>query len=501
MATGIHSGIRSSKTNKTAHPPKTPLSWLLELEPRFKKGLLLLLALLLLSGVALKGWQQARSPRPLFPFELSEQSQREVSLELSRFGITHQIVPGQGVVVAPEDRAQASWKLSLEGLPRLHDRPAEASGYATSGERKKLALEQLQWDLSATLRQIPQVVQARVQIARNESPFAREKHPTTASVYVETQPGQDLSGEQIRGIFHLVAFSVPDLEPGNVSLMGPQGPYVLETEPERVKSDFQKELTAETTRKVQALLERIAPGRNALVVNIEFDLSEVEIKRKDYGGPGESKVEVLRKVQRESANRTGNSDEPATALSHDGKNWEYEKIGEATKVMADESYIWTVHKMPRVKRLSCAVAFDSAYQGQSEQLTRLVKEAVGFDGARGDGMAVEFVPMPMTPPRAALPPVEPPVVSEGWLSVPSLLLGAALSLGLGLLFMFWSTRRPRVEFEPTILEYNGPANLLDLLSTRDGNETETRVNQGVEDLARSEPQQVARLIRSTWLGN
>lgn len=299
MATGIHSGIRGSKTNKAANLPKTPLGWLQQLDPKLKKGIAFGLVLLLLAGFGLKGWQQANSPKPLFPFELSEPSQREVSLELTRFGIAHQIVPGEGVVVAPEDRAQATWKLSLEGLPRFNDRPAEPTGFATSGERRKLALEQLQWDLSATLRQIPQVVSARVQIAPNQSPFEREKHPTTASVYVETQPGQQLSPEQIRGIFHLVAFSVPDLEPGNVSLMGPQGPYVLETEPERVKSDFQKELTGETTRKVQALLDRIAPGRNALAVNIEFDLSEVEIKRKDYGGPGESKVEVLRKVQRE----------------------------------------------------------------------------------------------------------------------------------------------------------------------------------------------------------
>ncbi|MCA9790751.1 MAG: hypothetical protein KC910_03120, partial [Candidatus Eremiobacteraeota bacterium] len=90
---------------------------------------------------------------------------------------------------------------------------------------------------------------------------------------------------------------------------------------------------------------------------------------------------------------------------------------------------------------------------------------------------------------------------ENWLSIPSVLVGMVLSLGLGLVFMFWSTRRKQPDFEPTMVESNGPANLLALLSTRDGNQVETRVNQGVEDLARSEPQQVARLLRSTWLGN
>ncbi|MBI3929826.1 MAG: hypothetical protein HY319_30085 [Armatimonadetes bacterium] len=211
-------------------------------------------------------------------------------------------------------------------------------------------------------------------------------------------------------------------------------------------------------------------------------------------------------VRREEFRRGEDRDQEASLLAADpaDQDKDYRLIAEARKRAFDESYVWTVHRVPRILRMSCSVAVDSCVRGeQLERVMRLVAGAVGINEARGDLLAVESIPIAR---RAAVVADDPPPNEEP-VGYPALLAVALVPAGVLLLVLaaFGSSRRSsRARTETRMAPGSGTRSILDLLGDRAGTTrapapTEINPCERLESLARTAPEHAVAVLKNTWL--
>lgn len=143
----------------------------------------------------------------------------------------------------------------------------------------------LQGELARTITSLEPVEQTRVHLAIPEKTlFKDQQKVATASVIVTLVPGRSLSREQVKGIIHLVAGSISDLEPGNVTVFDSKG-MALESD-ETAETDkllsvdmlaFQQEVEHRMEMRAQDLLDKTMGVNNAMVrVTATIDFAKVE---------------------------------------------------------------------------------------------------------------------------------------------------------------------------------------------------------------------------------
>lgn len=95
---------------------------------------------------------------------------------------------------------------------------------ATDFDRRIQLIRAISGELSRTIRRIEGVADARVQIVIPETRlFEITKSPVTAAVLLKITPGQFLKTDHVKGIVHLVASSVENLKPENVTVVDESG--------------------------------------------------------------------------------------------------------------------------------------------------------------------------------------------------------------------------------------------------------------------------------------
>ena len=195
------------------------------------RQLRLLLGLAASVALALGIVQWAMTPEftPLYG-ELSPNSSAEIIQALEANGIEYSVDNRTGLISVPGDQVrQTRLKLASEGLPQGHSggfdilNQEPGMGVSTFLEKARFdrALEQ---ELTKSITSLDSVKAARVHLALPEqSAFVRKKNKPAASVLVSLYSGRQLSDSQLAGIVHLVAFSVPGLEAGQVSVVDNNG--------------------------------------------------------------------------------------------------------------------------------------------------------------------------------------------------------------------------------------------------------------------------------------
>ena len=293
-------------------------------------------------------------------------------------------------------------------------------------------------ELSRSIASLENVNGARVHLALpKQSAFVRRKDKPAASVLVNLAPGRQLTDRQLAGIVHLVAFSVPGLEAEQVSVVGNDG---------RLLSSQAKDsgfgLTTENFRYTQLLEERYADriieiltpilgvGAVQTQVAAELDFTVVETTSEKYEPETSVRSEQLSEEitsdlgalgvpgtlsnqppQEEPPVQNADGEEvaasPARSNKQEIRNYEVDRT------------ISHIRETPGgVKRLTVAVVVDYTNtvneageveraplsEVQLAEVTALVKEAIGFDEARGDRVNVvnaSFVPPPEFEPMPA----------------------------------------------------------------------------------------------------
>ena len=188
-------------------------------------GLLGAIAAAVALGATVFMWSQKPNYQPIFS-QLEGKDAAEVAEALTGTGIEYKIDPVTGLLTVPADRVhEARMKLAAQGLPQGGGVGFEMirgeQGFGVSqfveSARYQHALET---ELVRTITNLRSVRAARVHLAiPKPTAFARERTGASASVFVELYQGRQLESVQVASIVHLVASSIPEMPPANVTVI------------------------------------------------------------------------------------------------------------------------------------------------------------------------------------------------------------------------------------------------------------------------------------------
>ncbi|MFH1386938.1 MAG: flagellar basal-body MS-ring/collar protein FliF [bacterium] len=135
---------------------------------------------------------------------------------------------GRSIAVPREKADQAKLALAEKNLPLGGSVGWEIFDVsklgATDFDRRIQLIRAISGELSRTIRRIDGIDDVRVQVVIPETKlFAATTSPVTAAVMIRLRPGFELARGKINGIIHLVASSVENLQPENVTIVDDSG--------------------------------------------------------------------------------------------------------------------------------------------------------------------------------------------------------------------------------------------------------------------------------------
>jgi flagellar M-ring protein FliF len=369
--------------------------------------------------------------------DLTESAQ--IVEHLDKQHIPYQLRDGGRRILVPADQVDsARLMLARDALPsggvvgyEIVDR---SSGiFAGRFEQRINQLRALEGELVRTIRIIDGVRNARVHVVLpRREPFERRTPEARASVLLTTGPGGVDKGT-VRAIVHLVATAVPGLKLDNITVADQRG--TLLTRPgdsgpggagERAE-ELRRGIELRIARSVEEMLERsVGPGKVRAEASVTLDLARVKELHENYNPDGQ----VVRSTQ--TSNTTSKSTEAspgtvsvqnnlpnADAGQQSGGSQE-QRQDETTNYEISKTVRNIVRDQPQIARISLAVLVDGVEQPnpdgkpvwrprskeELDQMSRLVKTAIGFDAKRGDQVEVASLrfadvaePAPPAPPR------------------------------------------------------------------------------------------------------
>jgi flagellar M-ring protein FliF len=425
----------------------------------------------------------------------------------------------------------------------------------------------LEGELARTISSLQAVEAARIHLALpQQSAFVRDRRPASASVLLQLRPGHRLQAEQVSAIVHLVASSIPELDSDNVTVVDQQGRLLSSpknSEAAITAEQFEAAHRIEDTY-IEHIEQLIAPlvgdGRVHAQVTVDLDSGAVEEAHEQY----KPDSAIVRSEQSaEEISRTGstaaggipgaltnqppaggtaappNNAKPAATPSGSAAKGAAAKGAAAdsasTAVAAtpentsrqstrnyeiDRTVSYSRQPAGRVKRVTVAVLVDNIRQvgadgkaaerpltkAEMDDITRLVKDAVGFQEARGD--SVNVVNQPFLPQLTeTLKPEVIPLWQRPWVrDVARLILGALVLVALALgvlrpLIKNLSTHALSVAAAPELLPAAGQAQEerpTVTLATGQPLAYEQQLVQA-RGLVTQDPKRVAQVVKS-WVG-
>ena len=246
------------------------------------------------AGVTVAIWSQGPNWGLLYA-TLTTDDAANVVQALQSADIEYKVDSGTGAVMVPQDRiSDARLKLAAQGLPAgdgggfelIRKDPGFGVSQFMENARYQHALEV---ELVRTITSLQAVEAARVHLATPaQSAFVRDRKPGSASVFIKLRPGRTLEAEQVSGIVHLVASSIPGLEADGVTVVDQQGRLLSAPKsPEAQAADEQIEAAHRIeTKYVSRIEELLAPmigaGRVRAQVTAELDASATEETHEQY---------------------------------------------------------------------------------------------------------------------------------------------------------------------------------------------------------------------------
>jgi flagellar M-ring protein FliF len=334
------------------------------------------------------------------------------------------------------------------GLEMMQEQGAFGTSQFMENARYNHALET---ELARTISTLRPVQAARVHLALPESSvFLRKRRDPSASVLVNLYPGRQLDKSQVAAIVHLVASSIPGMDADKVTVVDQQGKLLnapgdasalgLSTQQfeytERIENSY-------TERIVSLLGPMLGPDRIRATVTADMDYTEREETRENYDPENTAlrSEQVAEERSRDGALTSGgipgalSNTPPPPVVSSNAANPPpagqpaaaapgaapgaggaaqstqaattpaNESLHRTRNFEVDRTLSRTRSPVGSIRRLSVAVLVDykrstaedgtvttqAPSQQEIDDITRLVKEAVGFDEKRGDTVSVSSV--------------------------------------------------------------------------------------------------------------
>lgn len=423
-------------------------------------GLILAIAASITFVVSLALWVSRPSYVTLFP-NLTSQESSQVMQSLDQHGLPYRLSPDTGIIQVPAARVhEARLKLATDGLPRRSGFGFELleqdTGLGTSrlieDARYHRAIE---GELARSIATLDSVESARVHLALpRQTLFIRDRTRPTASVLVNLYAGRTLDEHRVAGIVHLVSSSIPELEPDAVTVVDQRGRLL--TQPSGSEGfasghqlDYTRRIEEGYVRRIMDLIGPIvgADGLRAQVA-AEIDFSRIERTSEQFdperSGTFVRSEQVSEDESRGSSGAMGvpgalTNQPPQPGIAAEAGDNQPRNIQEevtpgsrSTRTIRNfemDRVISHVREAPGgIRRLSVAVVVDHVTRVNEageleraplddlelERITTLVREAVGFNAARGDSVNVintSFRTVEMPAPE----PVQAPIWQDPWL--------------------------------------------------------------------------------------
>ncbi|MDO5056400.1 MAG: flagellar basal-body MS-ring/collar protein FliF [Lautropia sp.] len=432
-------------TNAPALPNTTPLAGSpfaqMPAATKVKAGV----GVIALGAVAVSAWLWSQQPDWKVLYDnLPDREGGAVIAQLVQMNVPYKYTEGGGAIMVPASMVHdARLRLAAQGLPRSDTTGyelMEKQRFGTTQFQERLNFQRsLEGELARSIQGLAAVRHARVHLAMPvQNGFLREQQKPSASVALTLYPGRSLDRQQVQGILHLVAASVPDMNPKQVSVVDQYGKLLSDLDADggtmnTAQINYRNQIESNLSRRINDLLEPIVGNGNIRAqVAADIDFTQSEATAETFA-PNQNPTSAAIRSQQTMASRDGNgalvapggipgslSNQPpaspsapvngpaqnttaaaGASNSQSGANGSSRQES-VTNYEVDRTVRVTRNQTGTIRRLSVAVLLNQKESVDAEGKTvstpltamelqsieALVKQAVGFAAERGDSVQV-----------------------------------------------------------------------------------------------------------------
>lgn len=429
------SGASTGNANAAASQASPLAPWLARLRANPLIPLLVAGAAVVAIVAALLMWASAPTYRVLFS-NLTEADGGRIIAALEQQGVQYRFSEGGQALLVPGDQVhKLRLQLAEQGLPEggnvgLDIMEKQAFGVSQFAEQVNFQ-RGLEGELARSIEALGPVERARVHLAlAKPSVFIRDRQPAKGSVVLTLQPGRALGDAQVNAMVHLVASSVPELAPEDVTVVDQSGRLLSrETGPghdlDRTRLRYTEEVERAYQQRIEKILEPILGRGNVRAqVTAQIDFSRREETEERYGPNQNGNPAAIRskRINAVYEDPDGGASgipgalsntppgEAASPINNDADGNDDEEDAPPQRVRQDDlinyeldrNVTHTQHHQGSIQRLSVAVVLnyrektgeDGTVQlaplsdEELNRITDLARHAMGFSAERGDGLEV-----------------------------------------------------------------------------------------------------------------
>ena len=410
-------------------------------QPGFRRAFPTLLASITAVAALVLYWGMQKPELTTLYSSLPASEKSRVLTSLKDMGVEVELDPVTGDILVPMDAYhQARISLAAQGIPeQAIDSNSELAnlpiGVSRSVEGVTIRRAQ-ELELAKSIVEISSVKSARVHLAIPEkSVFVRDQNPPTASVFVNLKNGRKLDKTQVLAITNLIAASIPNMNPNDVSIVDQFGNLLSNSpdDPDQALADSQLEYRMRLEQiyrsRIQSLVTPIVGANNVNAqVNLEIDFTRREVsqeivdpsasatlseqnsmnvtaKKEALGIPGaisneppqEAKVqEAQTQAGLASNSNTNEQQQFETKSTTELKNYENSKTFETVKNPSNTIIRVDAAILVRDKKIVDPETQEVTYEPLSDdvktQLRELISSALGLKLDRGDTLTIASQP-------------------------------------------------------------------------------------------------------------
>ncbi len=407
-----------------------------------KQSIALMVAVAAMAALIFGMWMWGKTPdyRVLYG-NLSDRDGGAIIESLQQMNIPYKFTEGGGALLVPADQVhEVRLRMASQGLPKgslVGFESMENQKFGTSQFLEQMNYQRaLEGELARSVQTLASVQSARVHLAiPKPTVFVKEKQQPGASVVLSLYPGRTLDGSQISGIVHLISSSVPDMPAKNVTVVDQSGALLSASKNDKAgqmdatQISYVRQIEQDYINRIEAIIAPLIGANNVRAqVTADIDFAQTEQTAESYKPNQDPKESTLRS-QQTTASTNGSSQNasgvpgalsnqppiPASApiVAPSSSVAAATGTGTGTGVTnslkestvnyeVDRTIRHTKLPVGSIKRLSVAVVLNNRIitdkkgkksskplnDSEKEQITALVKDAMGFNVSRGDSLNV-----------------------------------------------------------------------------------------------------------------
>jgi flagellar M-ring protein FliF len=367
-----------------------------------------------------------------------------IGQKLDALKIPFQVSPEGTTIRVPNDQVgRARMALAQDGLPKGGSVGYEVfdqnQGFGTTSFMQNLnQVRALEGELARTVSSLAPVHNARIHLVLPKRElFSRDEQPATASVVLQLRPGAQLSHEQVSAIRHLIASAVPQLKPGQVSIIDDHGNLLAKPDDangadDQAANNDEQQHAYETrlAHQIEALVGRtVGDGHVRATVTADMDFDRITTSQESYD-PDQQVVRSTQATNEKNDSQDTSSDKtvsvqnnlPGSSSGGGGGNSTSSKNSrseETTNYEIGKTTRNQVREGGQVRKLAIAVLVDGTYETDKDgkqtyqprskeemtQIENIVRSSTGYDAKRGDVIDVANMRF-ATDPELGTPAIE-----------------------------------------------------------------------------------------------